>query len=48
LASRAIAMQLAADGASVVVHGRDEERGAATVQQIFADGGRRRSSRHSL
>ena len=39
---RAIALQLARDGAEVVVHGRDAERGAATVQEIIAAGGRAR------
>jgi NAD(P)-dependent dehydrogenase (short-subunit alcohol dehydrogenase family) len=39
---RAIALQLARDGAEVVVHGRDEARGAQTVEAIRADGGRAR------
>ena len=39
---RAIALQLARDGAEVIVHGRDTERGAATVQEIIAAGGRAR------
>src|SRR5712672_1799302 len=39
---RAIAFQLARDGAEVIVHGRDAERGAATVQEIIAAGGRAR------
>jgi NAD(P)-dependent dehydrogenase (short-subunit alcohol dehydrogenase family) len=39
---RAIALQLARDGAEVIVHGRDSERGAATVQEIIAAGGRAR------
>ncbi len=39
---RAIALQLARDGAEVIVHGRDAERGAATVQEIVAAGGRAR------
>jgi NAD(P)-dependent dehydrogenase (short-subunit alcohol dehydrogenase family) len=39
---RAIALQLARDGAEVVVHGRDEARGAETVQEIRAGGGRAR------
>src|SRR5438445_462490 len=39
---RAIALQLARDGAEVIVHGRDVERGAATVQEIIAAGGRAR------
>lgn len=37
---RAIALQLARDGADVVVHGRDRERGAATVRAITTAGGR--------
>ena len=36
---RAIALQLARDGAEVVVHGRDEARGAETVEMIRAGGG---------
>jgi NAD(P)-dependent dehydrogenase (short-subunit alcohol dehydrogenase family) len=36
---RAIALQLARDGATVVVHGRDAERGAAVVAAIEAEGG---------
>ncbi len=39
---RAIALQLAADGAEVVVHGRDAKRGAETVEAITAAGGRAR------
>src|SRR2546425_6310185 len=39
---RAIAFQLARDGAEVVVHGRDAARGAATVEAITAAGGRAR------
>ena len=39
---RAIALQLARDGAEVVVHGRDEARGAQTVEAIRADGGHAR------
>src|SRR6202521_2934292 len=39
---RAIALQLARDGAEVIVHGRDAERGAATVEEITAAGGRAR------
>ena len=35
----AIAVQLAAEGADVVVHGRDAERGAKTVQDIENAGG---------
>jgi NAD(P)-dependent dehydrogenase (short-subunit alcohol dehydrogenase family) len=36
---RAVALQLARDGAEVLVHGRDAVRGAETVQQITATGG---------
>jgi len=36
---RAIALQLARDGADVVVHGRDRARGAATVAAITDAGG---------
>jgi len=39
---RAIALQLARDGAEVVVHGRDAARGAETVEAITAAGGRAR------
>ncbi|HEX6484575.1 MAG TPA: SDR family oxidoreductase [Ktedonobacteraceae bacterium] len=39
---RAIAFQLARDGAEVVVHGRDAARGAQTVEAIIAEGGRAR------
>jgi NAD(P)-dependent dehydrogenase (short-subunit alcohol dehydrogenase family) len=39
---RATALKLAADGFSVVVHGRDPERGAATVQAIKDAGGEAR------
>ena len=38
----AIAVQLAAEGADVVVHGRDAERGAKTVQDIENAGGKAR------
>ncbi|SEH47405.1 NAD(P)-dependent dehydrogenase, short-chain alcohol dehydrogenase family [Mycolicibacterium rutilum] len=38
----AVALQLAAQGAEVVVHGRDAERGAKTVQDIENAGGRAR------
>jgi NAD(P)-dependent dehydrogenase (short-subunit alcohol dehydrogenase family) len=34
----AVALQLARDGAEVVVHGRNAARGAETVQEITADG----------
>src|ERR1700686_2159534 len=37
---RAVALQLARDGAEVLVHGRDAARGAETVQEITAAGGR--------
>jgi NAD(P)-dependent dehydrogenase (short-subunit alcohol dehydrogenase family) len=36
---RAVALQLARDGAEVMVHGRDVARGAETVQAISAAGG---------
>jgi NAD(P)-dependent dehydrogenase (short-subunit alcohol dehydrogenase family) len=36
---RAVALQLARDGAEVLVHGRDGARGAETVAQITAAGG---------
>src|SRR5216684_2153406 len=39
---RAIALQLARDGAEVIVHGRDSARGARTVEEITAAGGRAR------
>jgi NAD(P)-dependent dehydrogenase (short-subunit alcohol dehydrogenase family) len=37
---RAVALQLALDGAEVVVHGRNEARGAETVREIEAGGGK--------
>src|SRR4030081_114015 len=37
---RAVALQLARDGAEVVVHGRDAARGAATVEEITTSGGK--------
>ncbi len=37
---RAVALQLARDGAEVLVHGRDVARGAATVEEITASGGK--------
>jgi NAD(P)-dependent dehydrogenase (short-subunit alcohol dehydrogenase family) len=37
---RAVALQLARDGAEVLVHGRDADRGAETVQAITAAGGK--------
>ena len=39
---RAIAVRLAADGADVIVHGRDADRGAETVAMIADAGGRAR------
>src|SRR5256712_5425669 len=39
---RAVALQLARDGAEVIVHGRDAPRGAETVESIAAAGGRAR------
>src|SRR6202790_5763125 len=36
---KAAAMQLAAQGATVIVHGRDADRGAAVVAEIENDGG---------
>jgi NAD(P)-dependent dehydrogenase (short-subunit alcohol dehydrogenase family) len=39
---RAVALELARDGAEVLVHGRDATRGAETVEAITADGGRGR------
>jgi NAD(P)-dependent dehydrogenase (short-subunit alcohol dehydrogenase family) len=39
---REVARKLAADGFSVVVHGRDAARGAAVVQEIAEAGGRAR------
>jgi NAD(P)-dependent dehydrogenase (short-subunit alcohol dehydrogenase family) len=39
---RAIALQLARDGAEVLVHGRDADRGAKTVDEITAAGGKAR------
>ena len=39
---RAVAMKLASDGFTVVVHGRDGERGAATVRAIEEAGGQAR------
>src|ERR1700733_8770334 len=37
---RAVAVQLARDGAEVLVHGRDAARGADTVQEVTAAGGK--------
>jgi NAD(P)-dependent dehydrogenase (short-subunit alcohol dehydrogenase family) len=39
---RAVALDLARDGFTVIVHGRDAVRGAATVEEIEAKGGRAR------
>jgi NAD(P)-dependent dehydrogenase (short-subunit alcohol dehydrogenase family) len=39
---RAAALKLAADGFSVLVHGRDRARGASVVDEIVAAGGRAR------
>jgi NAD(P)-dependent dehydrogenase (short-subunit alcohol dehydrogenase family) len=39
---RAVALDLAKEGFSVIVHGRDETRGAATVQEIESGGGQAR------
>jgi NAD(P)-dependent dehydrogenase (short-subunit alcohol dehydrogenase family) len=39
---RAVALQLARDGAEVLVHGRDTARGAETVQEIRSAGGKAR------
>ena len=39
---RAVARKLAADGFSVLVHGRDAARGAAVVDEILAGGGHAR------
>jgi NAD(P)-dependent dehydrogenase (short-subunit alcohol dehydrogenase family) len=39
---KATALALARDGLSVVIHGRDEARGAATVKEITEAGGRAR------
>src|ERR1700742_40881 len=37
---RAVALKLAAEGAEVIVHGRDAERGAEVVTEIEKTGGR--------
>src|SRR5258705_2270320 len=37
---RAVGVQLARDGAEVLVHGRDAARGAETVEEITAAGGK--------
>src|SRR6476619_930437 len=39
---RAVALKLASDGFDVIVHGRDAERGAATVRAIEEEGGHAR------
>lgn len=36
---RAVALQLARDGAEVIVHGRDTTRGAGVVEAIISEGG---------
>ena len=41
---RAVALQLARDGADVLVHGRDATRGGDVVAEITAAGGRASSS----
>jgi NAD(P)-dependent dehydrogenase (short-subunit alcohol dehydrogenase family) len=40
---REVAQRLARDGAEVIVHGRNAERGAMAVQEIEKAGGRSRS-----
>jgi NAD(P)-dependent dehydrogenase (short-subunit alcohol dehydrogenase family) len=45
---RACAVQLAADGAAVIVHGRDAERGGAAVSEIEAAGGEARFIKANL
>ena len=45
---RAVALKLAADGFTVLVHGRDQDRGAAVVAQIRAAGGQARFVRGDL
>jgi len=42
---QAVALQLAREDFSVIVHGRDAGRGAATVKEIESAGGHARSSR---
>ena len=39
---RAVAMRLGADAMMVIVHGRDADRGAATVKEVEAAGGKAR------
>jgi NAD(P)-dependent dehydrogenase (short-subunit alcohol dehydrogenase family) len=39
---RAVAMRLGADAMTVIVHGRDADRGAATVKEVEAAGGKAR------
>src|SRR5678816_988190 len=39
---RAVALQLAREGAEVLVHGRDAARGAETVDEITSAGGKAR------
>ncbi len=45
---RAVALQLARQGASVVVHGRDAQRGANVVAEILATGGKARFAKADL
>src|SRR6202035_3300209 len=45
---RAVARKLAADGFSVLVHGRDATRGAAVGDEIVAAGGHARSAAADL
>jgi NAD(P)-dependent dehydrogenase (short-subunit alcohol dehydrogenase family) len=45
---RAIALELAREGASVIVHGRDVERGSKVVQEIEGAGGKARFVRADL
>jgi NAD(P)-dependent dehydrogenase (short-subunit alcohol dehydrogenase family) len=40
---RAVALRLAQDGAEVLVHGRNAQRGAETVEEIVSEGGQARS-----
>jgi NAD(P)-dependent dehydrogenase (short-subunit alcohol dehydrogenase family) len=45
---RAIALRFAAEGAQVVVTGRDADRGSAVVDEVRADGGEATFLRHDL
>src|SRR5207244_7257118 len=45
---RAVALQLARDGAEVIVHGRDAARGAETVESIADRQSKRLNSSHQL